>query len=74
MAERQWWEPGFEVDLCPWAADVVGNYGASRFGRHPDDRRRIRAAVVDLLGRSLRVPLDADPAAVVCGYHDSSMH
>ncbi len=44
------------------------DYGASRFGRHPDDPPSYLGRRVDLLGRSLRVPLDADPASAVRGY------
>jgi len=44
------------------------DYGASRFGRHPDDPPSYLGRRLDLLGHSLRVPLDADPAAAVRGY------
>ncbi len=44
------------------------DYGASKFGRYPDDAPSYTGRRVDLLGRSLRVPLDADPVAAVRGY------
>jgi hypothetical protein len=44
------------------------DYGPSKFGRYPGDPPSYVGRRVDLLGRSLRAPLDADPVAVVRDY------
>ena len=44
------------------------HYGPSKFGRYPDDPPSYMGRRVDLLGRSLAAPLDADPDAVVHAY------
>jgi hypothetical protein len=46
----------------------TADYGPSKFGRHPDDPPSFTGRRVDLLGRSLEVPLDAEPAAVLRDY------
>jgi hypothetical protein len=44
------------------------DFGSSRFGRYPGDPGRFQGRRVDLLGRSLDVPPDADPVEAVRHY------
>jgi hypothetical protein len=44
------------------------DFGPSKFGRYPDDPPRYVGRRVDLLGRSLSVPLDVDPAHTLRHY------
>ncbi len=44
------------------------DYGRSKFGRYPDDPPSFTGRRIDLLGRSLDVPLDAEPAKVLRDY------
>jgi hypothetical protein len=41
------------------------DFGPSKFGRYPDDPPRYLGRRVDLLGRSLPVPLGTDPVAAI---------
>ena len=52
----------------PYRWRGTADYGPSKFGRHPDDPPSFTGRRVDLLGRSLPVPIDADPAAAVRAY------
>ena len=44
------------------------DFGASKFGRYPDDPSRYAGRRVDLLGRSLPVPMHLDPAHALRQY------
>jgi hypothetical protein len=44
------------------------DFGPSRFGRHPGDQKSFSGRRVDLIGRSLAVPPDADPVEAVQRY------
>jgi hypothetical protein len=44
------------------------DFGPSKFGRYPNDPPRYSGRRVDLLGRSLPVPLGADPAQALRHY------
>jgi hypothetical protein len=46
----------------------TADFGPSKFGRYPDDPPPYTGRRVDCLGRSLPVPLDADPAGAVRDY------
>ena len=46
----------------------TADFGPSKFGRFPGDPLRYQGRRVDLMGRSLPVPLAADPAGVLKGY------
>jgi len=46
----------------------TADFGPSKFGRFPGDPLRYQGRRVDLIGRSLPVPLAADPAEVLCSY------
>jgi hypothetical protein len=46
----------------------TADFGPSKFGRFPSDPLRYQGRRVDLMGRSLPVPLAADPAGVLKGY------
>lgn len=46
----------------------TADFGPSKFGRFPGDPPTYQGRRVDLLGRSLPVPLEADPADVLRGY------
>jgi hypothetical protein len=52
----------------PYRWRGTADYGPSKFGRYPDDPPSFTGRRVDLLGRSLPVPIDADPAAAVRAY------
>ena len=52
----------------PYRWRGIADYGPSKFGRFPDDPRSFTGRHVDLLGRSLDVPLDAEPAVVLRDY------
>jgi hypothetical protein len=52
----------------PYRWRGTADYGLSKFGRYPDDPPSFAGRRVDLLGRSLDVPLDAQPAAVLRDY------
>jgi hypothetical protein len=52
----------------PYRWRGTADYGPSKFGRYPDDPPSFTGCRVDLLGRSLDVPLDAEPAAVLRDY------
>lgn len=46
----------------------TADFGRSKFGRFPGDSPCYQGRRVDLIGRSLRVPLTADPADVLRSY------
>ena len=46
----------------------AADFGASKFGRYSGDPHRYRGRRIDLMGRSLPVPLTADPADVLRSY------
>lgn len=46
----------------------TADFGRSKFGRFPGDPKRYQGRRVDLLGRSLPVPLEAEPGPVLRGY------
>ena len=52
----------------PYRWRGTADYGPSKFGRFPDDPPSFTGRRVDLLGRSLDVPLGADPVTVLRGY------
>jgi hypothetical protein len=52
----------------PYRWRGTADYGQSKFGRYPDDPPSFTGRRVDLLGRSLDVPLDAEPAKVLRDY------
>jgi hypothetical protein len=52
----------------PYRWRGTADYGPSKFGRYPDDPPSFTGRRVDLLGRSLDVPLDAEPATVLRDY------
>lgn len=52
----------------PYRWRGTADYGPSKFGRYPGDPQSFTGRRVDLLGRSLAVPLDADPATVLRDY------
>ena len=58
------------LDSGPFPYRRIGNadFGTSKFGRWPGDDRRFAGRRVDLIGRSLPVPLSADPASVLRKY------
>jgi len=46
----------------------TADFGRSKYGRRPSDPRRYQGRRVDLLGRSLPVPLEAEPGHVLRDY------
>jgi hypothetical protein len=50
----------------------TADYGPSKFGRYPDDPPSFTGRRVDLLGRSLDVPLDAEPATALRDYFSAA--
>ena len=52
----------------PYRWRGTADYGPSKFGRYPHDAPSFTGRRVDLLGRSLAVPLDADPAIALRDY------
>ncbi len=52
----------------PYRWRGTADYGPSKFGRLPDDPPSFRGRRVDLLGRSLDVPLGADPVTTLRDY------
>lgn len=52
----------------PYRWRGTADYGPSKFGRFPDDPPWFTGRRVDLLGRSLDVPLDAEPATILHDY------
>jgi hypothetical protein len=52
----------------PYRWRGTADYGPSKFGRYLDDPPRFTGRRVDLLGRSLDVPLGAGPTAVLRDY------
>jgi hypothetical protein len=52
----------------PYRWRGTADYGPSKFGRFPDDPPSFTGRRVDFLGRSLDVPLDAEPATVLRDY------
>jgi hypothetical protein len=46
----------------------TADFGPSKFGRFPGDPLHYQGRRVDLMGRSLPVPLAADPASALKGY------
>jgi hypothetical protein len=46
----------------------TADYGLSKFGRYPGDLPSFTGRQVDLLGRSLDVPLGTNPADALRGY------
>ena len=57
----------------PYRWRGTADYGPSKFGRYPYDARSFIGRRVDLLGRSLDVPLDAEPAAALRDYLSASL-
>ena len=51
----------------PYRRRGVVDFGDSESGRHPNDHE-FRGRRVDLLGRTLKVPMSSDPVAAVQGY------
>lgn len=51
----------------PYRRRGVEDFGDSEHGRHPDDHAFVGRRV-DLLGRTLKVPLSVDPVSAVRGY------
>ena len=56
----------------PYRWRGTADYGPSKFGRYPDDPPSFTGRRVDLLGRSLDVPLDAEPATLLCDYFSAA--
>ena len=56
----------------PYRWRGTADYGPSKFGRYPDDPPSFTGRRVDLLGRSLNVPLDAEPATVLRDYFSAA--
>ena len=52
----------------PYRWRTEADFGPSKFGRHPGDPASFRGRRVDLIGRSLEVPPDADPVEAVRNY------
>jgi hypothetical protein len=52
----------------PYRWRGTADYGPSKFGRYSGDPPWFTGRRVDLLGRSLEVPLDAEPATVLYDY------
>jgi len=52
----------------PYRWRGTADYGPSKFGRYPGDPPSFTGRRVDLLGRSLEMPLDAEPATVLSHY------
>jgi hypothetical protein len=52
----------------PYRWRGTADYGSSKFGRYPGDLPSFTGRRVDMLGRSLKVPPDVDPAAVLRSY------
>jgi hypothetical protein len=52
----------------PYRWRGTADYGPSKFGRYPDDPPSFTGRRVDLLGRSLDVPLDAEPVTALRDY------
>lgn len=52
----------------PYRWRGTADYGSSKFGRYPGDPPSFTGRRVDLLGRSLEVPLGAEPATVLRDY------
>ena len=52
----------------PYRWRGAADYGPSKFGRYPDDPPTFTGRRVDLLGRSLDVPLDAEPGIILRDY------
>jgi hypothetical protein len=68
------WSFYSEADHGPFPARWRGtaDFGPSKFGRFPDDPPAFQGRRVDLIGRSLREPLDADPVEVLRRYLTST--
>ena len=56
----------------PYRRRGVADFGESDLGCHPADEG-FRGRRVDMLGRSLAVPLSADPVASIRGYLSAGM-
>jgi hypothetical protein len=56
----------------PYRWRGTADHGPSKFGWYPDDPPSFTGRRVDLLGRSLDVPLDAEPAAVLSDYFSAA--
>lgn len=52
----------------PYRWRGTADYGPSKFGRYADDPPSFTGRRVDLLGRSLHVPLEAEPTTVLRDY------
>ena len=52
----------------PYRWRGTADYGPSKFGRYPGDPPSFTGRRVDLLGRSLEMPLGAEPAVVLSDY------
>lgn len=52
----------------PYRWRGTADYGSSKFGRYSGDLPSFTGRRVDMLGRSLKVPPDADPATVLRSY------
>ena len=56
----------------PYRWRGTADYGPSKFGRYPGDPPSFTGRRVDLLGRSLDVPLDAESATVLRDYFSAA--
>ena len=56
----------------PYRWRGTADFGPSKFGRYPGNPPSFTGRRVDLLGRSLDVPLDAEPAAVLRDYFSAA--
>jgi hypothetical protein len=52
----------------PYRWRGTADFGPSKFGRYPGDLPSFTGRRVDMLGRSLNVPSDAEPVTVLRGY------
>jgi hypothetical protein len=52
----------------PYRWRGTADFGPSKFGRYPGDPPSFTGRRVDMLGRSLNVPSDAEPVMVLRGY------
>jgi hypothetical protein len=53
----------------PYRWRGTADYGPSKFGRHPADLPSFVGRRVDMLGRSLNMPADAEPTTALAGKH-----
>lgn len=68
-----------DIDVWTFYAEVPGepfparwrtvrDFGPSQFGKHPDDGPTFSGRRADLISRSLRVAVDAEPLQVIRNY------